>query len=114
MAPSHTGADEAENSTDIDTGTLLPTHADPEAIDVTPDVWAYADDGNHATTWAVERVDDTTVRVEYHRHEAGLDDAHGPVETFDVDADTPTEDFALGLAEADPEEAVKIARRYWQ
>jgi len=61
---------------------------------------------------AVEAVDDTTVRVEYHRHEAGLDDVHGPVETFDVNPDTPTEDFALGLAEADPEEAVKIAQRY--
>jgi hypothetical protein len=100
------------NTDEIAIGTESPTTADPEAVDVTPDVWAYADDGSRATTWAVERVDDTTARVEYHRHEAGLDDVHGPVEMFDIDPDTPTEDFALGLAEADPEEAVKIARRY--
>ena len=75
-------------------------------------MWAFADDGKFATTWAVERLDDTTVAVEVHRHEAGLDDADG-VEEFDVDADKTTERFAQELADADPEEAINITRDYW-
>lgn len=101
---------ENDINTEIETGTESPDIADPQAVEVNPDVWSYADNGEYAMTWGVERVDETTVRVESHRHEAGLDEMHGPVATFDVDPDTPTGDFALELAEADPEEAVRIAR----
>lgn len=97
----------------IRTGIESDDRADATAQSVDPDVWAFADDGEHATTWAIERVDDTTVRVEIHRHEAGLDDVDGPPLTFNVDADTSTETFARELAESDPEKVVDLARAYW-
>ena len=105
----------------IETGTESDDRADANAVEVSPDVWAFADDGEHATSWAVERVDDTTIRVEYHRHEAGLDDvetagivAEPVVEEFDVHADKTTEEFAQEVADANPEEAVKLAREHFQ
>jgi hypothetical protein len=103
-----------EINPEIETGTEFPTDpAAPRAVDVDPDFFGYADDREHATTWAVERVDDTTVHVEVHRHEAGLDEVDGPVEEFDVDPEKPTRQIAREIAEADPEEAVQLAREFW-
>jgi hypothetical protein len=79
----------------------------------TAEWFAYADDGEHATVWAVSRASDTEVDVRYFRCEAGLIDEDGPTKTFDVDEDQTTESFAEDLANTDPEEAVRVARDYW-
>jgi hypothetical protein len=106
---------ETDGGTDAQptTGTESDERADAEAQDVDPDVWSFADGGEYATTWAVERVDKWTVRAEYHRHEVRLDEVDGPVETFGVERGKTTEQIARELAEADPEEAVQAARDYW-
>ena len=100
-------------TTDIETGTESDERADATAVDVSPDVWAYADDGEHATTWAVERVRDTSVSFEVHRHEAGTDEVDGPVVSVAVPQEETTEHFAQALADADPELAIELAREYW-
>lgn len=77
------------------------------------DVYSFADDGEHATVWAVNRVSDDEVDVLYFRCEAGLIDSDGPIESFEIDPDVSTEEFARELANADPEEAINLARDYW-
>ena len=76
------------------------------------DVFAYADDGEHATVFEIDRLSDSLVRVVYHRCEAGLSEIDAE-ETFSVDADKTTEQWAEECANADPEMAVKVARDYW-
>lgn len=98
----------------IETGIESDDRADAEAVNVDPDVWAYADGSEYAMTWAVERIGETTVRIEYHVHEAGLDDVYGPPSEFPVEADKSTAVFARELAEHDPEEAINISREYWK
>lgn len=99
-----------ENTTEnrIETGIETQDFENPET-----DVKGFADDGEHATTWEVRRLNTTVVAVSYYRHEAGLCDADGE-ETFEIDADTPTREFARELANADPEEAVRIARETFE
>lgn len=103
----------ADDTTQIETGTESDDRADADAANVSPDVWGYADDGEHATTWAVERVDETTIRVETHRHEAGLDDVDA-IEEFRADAGVSTEEHARRIADADPEQAVRLARKHFE
>jgi hypothetical protein len=78
------------------------------------EVEAYADDGEHAMSWMVRRLDDTTVEVQPVVCEAGLRDTHGPIDVYDIDESTGTVEFAQELADADPIEAVEIARGYWE
>lgn len=96
----------------IKTGIESDHRADATAVDVNPDVWAFADDGEYATTWAVERVNDTAVRVETHRHEAGLDDVDGGLKTFEVGAEQTTEQWAEEFAKSH-KTSVDVARDYW-
>ncbi len=93
---------------DINTG----VEKNSDVYDEDADIYAYADDGEHATVWAIERQSDTTVRVNYYRCEAGLNELDTTA-TFDVDEDKTTKEWARECAEADPEEAVNIARDYW-
>lgn len=97
----------------IDIGTESDERIDAEAQKVNPDVWAYVDDGEYATTWAVERVGFGAVEFETHRHEAGLDDVDGAVERISIVQEQSTEEFARELAEVDPELAIELAREYW-
>lgn len=107
MAPEPTADDE------IETGIETEARIDAEAVDVEPDVWAYADDGEYATTWAIERAVEDAARVEYHRQQDGVDGVDGPVETLPVHPDQHTDDFAREVAEADPEVAIEAARDYF-
>ena len=77
------------------------------------EVEAYADDGEYATCWMVRRVSDELVEVETVRCESGLRETDGPIDVHDIDADTTVTEFARELANADPEEAVNLAREYW-
>lgn len=97
----------AENNA-IETGTEYDNDADADA-----DVFAFADDGEYATVWAVDRYADGEAHVKVFRCEAGLigyDDG----EAWTIrDSDKSTEEFARELAEEDPEGAVEAAREYW-
>jgi hypothetical protein len=96
----------------IKTGTESPERADATAQEVAPDVWGYADDGEFATRWAVERIDDTTVRVEIHRQQAGLDEVD-VVEEQRIGADVATADWALARANDAPTAAIQTAIEYF-
>jgi hypothetical protein len=83
--------------------------------DVTPadaDIFAFVDDGEYATVFEIDRLSDTLVRVQYYRCEAGLSD-HVAEETFSVDADKATEEWARECANADPEAAIEAARDHF-
>jgi len=77
------------------------------------EVEAYADDGEHATAWMVRRADEEFIEVQTVRCEAGLRESDGAIEVHKVDPDKATTEFARELANADPEEAVDLARDYW-
>jgi len=85
--------------------------ADSDVTPASADVFAYADDGEHATVWEVDRLSDSIIRVNYYRCEAGISD-HDGEETFSVDSDKTTEEFARELANADPELAIESARNW--
>jgi len=76
------------------------------------DVFAYADNGEYATVFEIDRLSDTIVRVVYHRCEAGLSEIDAE-ETFTVDSDKTTEQWARECAEADPQMAIEAAKDYW-
>ena len=76
------------------------------------DIFAYVDDGEYATVFEIDRLSDTLVRVVYHRCEAGLSDIDGE-ETFSIDSDKTTRQWAIECSEADPEASLKAARDYW-
>lgn len=99
----------------IETGTEQDSDA-ADAIPGTenPDVCAFADDGEYATVWGVSRIDDTTVLVDYVRCEAGASEYDSPTEQHTIDADKTTEQFARELSQADPEEAVNLAREHFE
>jgi hypothetical protein len=78
------------------------------------DVEAYADDGEHAMCWLLRRVEGTIIESQAVACEAGLRDNYGPIEAFDVDADTTTIEFAQEHADADPEAALKQAREHFR
>lgn len=77
------------------------------------EVEAYADDGEHAMCWMVRRLNDTTIEVQNIACEAGLRDEYGEREVFTVSEDKGTVEFAREVSEADPIEAVELARKYW-
>jgi len=85
---------------------------DNDVSSTNADWYAYADDGEHATVWEIDRLSDTLVRVQYYRCEAGLSE-HVTEETFTVDPETETQQWAVECAEADPQTAVQAARDYW-
>jgi len=90
------------------------TGIEPDS-DVTPedaDVFAYVDDGDHATVFEIDRLSDTLVRVQYYRCEGGLSE-HDGEETFSVDAETATDEWARECANADPEASLEATREYW-
>lgn len=97
----------------IETGTEAPEASDTEPEEVDADVVAFADDGEHATTWAVERVDDENVVIETHRFEGGLGEVDGEVERRSINADRTTRAFARQLADHRYEDGVEAARVYW-
>lgn len=83
--------------------------------DVTPadaDVFAFADDGEHATVWEIDRLSDTRVRVNIYRCDSGLAE-HVGEECFDIDADKHVDEWATEFAKGDPEEAVNLARQHF-
>lgn len=98
----------------IKTGTEAPDNSDTIAEDVDADVVAFADDGEFATTWAVERVDDETVAVETHRWEAGLGEVDGEVEYRSINDARTTRSFARQIADHRYEDAVEAARTFWE
>lgn len=77
------------------------------------DVEAYADDGKHAMCWMLRRVSDELIEQQAVACEAGLREEHGNRETFDVDADTSTEEFAREVSKSDPELAIELAREHF-
>jgi hypothetical protein len=77
------------------------------------DAVAFADNGEHATVWAVSRLSDTGVAVRYFRCEAGLQEQDGPTAVFEVAPDTTVTEFAREVSQADPELAVELAEDYW-
>ena len=86
-----------------------------ENSDVTPedaDIFAYVDDGEYATVFEIDRLSDTLVRVNYYRCEAGRSE-HDTEETFSIDADKSTEDWALECANADPELSIESTRNWF-
>ena len=97
---------------EIETGIEPDEHAHGMADGVQPDDWAFADDGEYATSWAIERLDDTTVQIEIHRREADLDEIDG-MEQRAVGADETLHAFARSLADEDPQAAVEAAREFF-
>jgi len=106
----------AESQTEIETG----VETDNERIrTMEHDAEAYADDGEYATVWRLTRmneatVDGTVVDVTVFRSEAGrreLDRAANTV--HELEPDQTTREFAQELAEADPELAVELARKFF-
>jgi SOS response regulatory protein OraA/RecX len=96
------------SETDIETG----VETNNSRIRTTEyDAEAYADDGEHATSWMLKRIDETTVEIEYIRCEAGLRDSD-TTEVFEVDEDKSTVEFAREVANADPQVAVEAARNW--
>ena len=102
----------SDTETEIETGIEPDERAHGTAEGVRPDVWAVADDGEYATSWAIERLDDTTVQIEIHRHEADLDEVDG-MEQRAIGADEPLHAFARSLADEDPQTAVAAAREFF-
>ena len=76
------------------------------------DIFAYVDDGEYATVFEIDRLSNTLIRVVYHRCEAGISEIDGE-ETFSIDGDKSTEDWALECANANPEESLNITREYF-
>lgn len=77
------------------------------------EVEAYADDGEYAMCWMVRRIDGTTIEVQNIACEAALRDEYGEREVFTVPEEKGTVEFAREVSEADPVEAVDLARKYW-
>lgn len=100
------------NTTRIQTGVETPERSDTTADSIDPDVCAYARNGEFATTWAVERLNETTVQVEIHRHQGDVDEI-GVFEQRPISADMATADWALARATADPPTAVKAAMAFF-
>jgi len=92
----------------IQTGTEYESDVAP----ATADIFAFADDGEYATVFEIDRLSDTLIRVNYYRCEAGISD-HVGEETFSVDADKPTKAWAKECANADPEAAIEAAREHF-
>ena len=93
---------------EIKTGTEKDSDVTPEDADI----FAYVDDGEYATVFEIDRLSDTLVRVNYYRCEAGLSE-HDGEETFSIDSDKATDDWALECANANPEESLKVTREYF-
>lgn len=85
---------------------------DSDVTNADADIFAYADDGEHATVWEIDRLSSTIVRVNVYRCEAGLSERESE-ETFEINPDKTTKEWARECANADPEEAVNLARDYW-
>jgi len=96
----------------IDRGAQDRTHA--PIPDDKHDAFAFADDGEHATVWGIDRLADETVEVTYYRFESGLVEQDGTTEQFDVDAGTSTVDWGEELAEESHQEATRLARQHWE
>ena len=97
------------DATQIKTGTEQ--NSDVTTSDA--DIFAYADDGEYATVFEIDRLSDTLVRVNYYRCEAGLSE-HDGEETFSIDSDKTTKEWAIECAEANPEESIKVTREYFE
>lgn len=78
------------------------------------DVYAYVDDGEYATVWAINRTSDYEVAVSAYRLEAGLADRDGEYgrRYFEVDPDETAEQWARDYAKAH-KTSVDVARDYW-
>lgn len=94
---------ESEITTGVEYENDAPTKAD---------VYAFVDDGEYATTWAVNRAGVETVYVLTFRCEAGLIEQDGEIKRFEVDPDQTTKDWAREYAEAH-KTSVDVARDYW-
>lgn len=98
----------------IETGITYNTDA-ADASEIDADVYAYADDGEHAVVIPVERVDDRFVRFEHIMCEAGLADRTRPPNRYEIDPDQTTEEWARGAFDefASAQEAIEEARKHW-
>jgi len=76
------------------------------------EVEAYADDGEHAMSWMLRRVNDELIESQAVACESGLRENYGEAEVFDVDPDTTLGEFAEEHANADPELAIEQAREH--
>jgi len=102
--------DTAEEQREIETG----VETDSDNIRTMDwEVEAWADDGEYATVWFVRGVDETHVEVQTLRAEAGMREIDGAIEVYEIGSDAGVVDFARELANADPEEAVTLAREYF-
>lgn len=77
------------------------------------DVEAYVDDGEHATVWHLQRLDDTTVESVAFRCEAGVREQVAGAEVFDVEPETSLRKFGREHADADPELALELTREHF-
>lgn len=100
------------NTSKIQTGVETPDRVDITLTSISPTVWSYADDGELATWWAVERLDETTVHVEIYRHDGDRTERDG-VEQRAIDADETTAHWALACASTDPPTAIKAVIEFF-
>lgn len=91
----------------IETGTEKKSDVPTKA-----DIFAYVDDGEYATVWAVNRITNTEVDVLTFYCESGLVDQVGKIRTFEIDHHQTTEQWAQEYADAH-KTSVKAARDYW-
>ncbi|MEF8771103.1 hypothetical protein [Halodesulfurarchaeum sp.] len=100
------------NST-VDVGIEDPQNKSRTALDVDPDIWAYAKSEDMGTEWAVERTDETIVMVETYRLKGESVECDGEPIAFDVEQGQSTEDWAHHYASRNPEGKVEKARQYF-
>lgn len=94
--------------TEIETG----VEQDSDVTNSDADIFAYVDDGEYATVWEIDRLSNTIVRVNVYRCESGLSERETE-ETYKIDPDKTTKEWAMECANADPEEALNLAYGYW-
>jgi hypothetical protein len=101
----------ADSQTEIQTG----VETDNERIrTMEHDVEAYVLDGEYATIWYVERLNETTVETTVFRSEAGRKERADRVRSLhDVEPDETTREFAQELADADPELKLELTREHF-
>ncbi len=105
-------------------GNVMARNAKPETgvrnemeadIPANANKYAYADDGEHATVWAIEYAPEGEgwYHVKVFRCEAGLaEEDREATQTMRSDKDIGQ--FAAELANDDPEAAIEEAREFWE
>jgi len=78
------------------------------------DVIAYTHQNGLGTNYVYRRIGETTIEQRVERVKEGYRERVGAAETFDVDPETSTREFAQAAVENDPDVVMELTRAHWE